>query len=295
MQINTHAKYLVRNKQDYVTLGSDGLFSARDTIWERFDGPATLKEMKEAAKLHAGLEKTGVYHLVRRASNVIDLELALWGRPTNSKKGTAAAKDETDTDARSTTQTAGTTDEKAPAESDTGREQQRLDVVSIEAFDGGARLAFHEAKHFVHKHLRADEGPPPVIEQIKKYEIALRSHEAALIDSYKRVCGSLVAIEEMRAALRNRPAKQQPKRSSKAIAAWDLVHGVATGKIPLTLAPLPRLVVFGYDEDQRKGPVWSQHIDKLRRELPARPGARRTYFVGKPENSKVAFELCEIR
>jgi hypothetical protein len=43
-----------------------------------------------------------------------------------------------------------------------------------------------------------------------------------------------------------------------------LVFGVADGSLKLAVDPNVRLVVFGYDADQKVGTGWKKHKDKLR-------------------------------
>src|SRR3954462_8805223 len=39
------------------------------------------------------------------------------------------------------------------------------------------------------------------------------------------------------------------------------------GEKPLVICDRPRLVLFGFDDDQKKGAVWTKHLDKLVGEL----------------------------
>ena len=66
--------------------------------------------------------------------------------------------------------------------------------------------------------------------------------------------------------------------------ALDLIRRVAEGA-PLHVDPRPFLVVFGFDDDQRKGKVWNQHLAKLRGAL----GDDRVYAVGNARGASAAF------
>ena len=69
------------------------------------------------------------------------------------------------------------------------RETDRIDFLSIK----DSKLVFYEAKHFSNKEIRS-QNTPPVLEQIKKYEVDLIHHKDEIIESYKLVLENLFAL-----------------------------------------------------------------------------------------------------
>jgi hypothetical protein len=105
-------------------------------------------------------------------------------------------------------------------------------------------LVFFEAKHFSNPELRANgTGTPRVIRQIERYERLIERHRGTIEPSYRRICENIVSLEGLRT----------PK----------IVRKAGEGRKPLDVSGRPRLVFFGFDEDQRVGKVWTRHRDKL--------------------------------
>jgi hypothetical protein len=124
---------------------------------------------------------------------------------------------------------------------------KRIDFATLQAKDGVVELIFFEAKHFTNKELRVGgEAVPPVVDQIRGYEQLLvnTEHREAIERAYRRVCANLVQLKGVREPLR--------------CVAETVCDGAA-----LTVNPLPRLVVFGFDEDQKSGDYWARHREKL--------------------------------
>jgi hypothetical protein len=119
----------------------------------------------------------------------------------------------------------------------------RIDFAALQEGGTGSELVFFEAKHMFNSELRASgAAEPSVIHQIRNYERFLTQHQHELAVSYQQVCQNL-------AGLRGRSAAEIIKR-------------VADGA-PLSVSTTPRLVVFGFDEDQHRGAVWGNHRQKL--------------------------------
>ena len=125
----------------------------------------------------------------------------------------------------------------------------RVDFATLWIVDGRGQLVFYEAKRFAnHEALRADKGrTPPVVSQIEIYEGLLESNAEKVAASYDRVCRNLVALHGMR--------ERHPERH-------EMLRSVA-GR-PLAIDERPRLVVFGFDSDQRSGKAWVPHRDRLK-------------------------------
>ena len=131
---------------------------------------------------------------------------------------------------------------------------RRIDIAGLVDEGDDIAVRFFEAKAFSNGELRA-EDKPAVVEQISRYQDLVRLHEKEIVDSYRRVCRNLCALEGM--ALEGR---------RKA-----LIDAVAAGAKPLSVDIAPRLVVFGFDQDQRGGTVWGKHLSKLKELLDRDP------------------------
>jgi hypothetical protein len=121
----------------------------------------------------------------------------------------------------------------------------RIDFAALRQQPAGLEVVFYEAKQFSNKELRASGGDVPVLEQLRRYESFLRSEQQALADSYRMVCENLVALD----GVRERYASMQSVMR-------DLPNFVIQSEV--------RLVVFGFDNDQKNGANWSGHRDKLK-------------------------------
>lgn len=255
---STHAKYLVRQRQGAAELRADATFGleADTAFWRRYEGPQTLDEMLRAAVTLAGPEKTGVHDLVLADPRVIDVEISLSGAPIGLPGDTGHAAD-------------------AVVPGAAVNRQDRLDVAALTERDGAVFVTFHEAKHFTNKELRAASGrTPPVAEQIARYRATLIHHADKLAGSYQAVCRALVRLDRLRQML----------SGTGAISRLDpLVSRVADASKPPGIDTEPRLVVFGFDEDQRQGAVWQGHKARLTNEF-----GLRVYAVGSTKGRSAA-------
>lgn len=262
----THAKYLVRQRQTLTRLGPDGGFDLDPgtAVWTRYEGPGTLSEMKRAAAALSGLEKAGVHALVQASPNIVDVEIALTGTAT-----VPAESDGAEADAALLAPDAET--HTAPASAHP--RQDRLDVASLEerGEPGEAWLVFHEAKLAANPGLRS-KTIPAIVSQVARYRASLTAHAERLAVGYPALCHDLVRLDALRQAVRTARGLD-----AAALPARDpLVAEVASGARWLRVDPEPRLVVFGFDADQRDGALRAVTDD-----LRGRHGLR-VYAVGKP-------------
>lgn len=128
----------------------------------------------------------------------------------------------------------------------------RIDFAALHVSEAGPEVVFYEAKTFAnHKALRArGAGKPEVISQIRTYEQLLKDNRSSIEKSYEHVCRNLRALSGIRERNRKR---------------YEMLENVA-GK-PLTIDEEPKLVVFGFDNDQRVGKTWEPHRKKLEDKL----------------------------
>lgn len=121
---------------------------------------------------------------------------------------------------------------------------KRIDFAALQKKDSYYELIFFEAKDFSNKDLRAKgSAVPEVIQQINNYEKLLNQYQEDIINSYRLVCSNLCEI------LPNNLHKK-------------MILGVAEGA-SMKVNVEPRLVVFGFDEDQGEGSIWCPHKEKL--------------------------------
>lgn len=266
----THAKYLLRQRQTLaaldVTTGAFGI-DPKAVLWEGYEGPKTLDEMIRAARSLVGVEKTGVHALVQASPNVIDVEIALSGEEPDDEEGEDSEP--------------GAGSDPAPSRKAGKPRQDRIDVATLEerGHPKQAWLVFHEAKHYTNAELKAaPKRRPPILNQIGRYKGSIGKNEGALIYSYPYLCRALVRLDALRRKVRDgHPAwtgrEQRPLH--------PLIRDVAEHKRGLWVDREPRLVVFGFDADQRDG-AWTEHGDRLRRE------GVRVYAIGDPLKAKVS-------
>jgi len=254
---DTHYKYLLRQKQAYVPLDSNNVFEydPKDFMWSAYKGPATLKDMMKAASVYAGPEKSGLHCLIKNSlSNqvaVIDVEVSF------------TRDDNADTPPEDGTRAKTAFD--------------RLDVVTLEASGSETKLVFHEAKHFTNKELRTSPGKtPPVVEQLKRYQETIEKHKSDITRTYKQVRSDLGFL----AALKQKASSEINSSKSPNVLPHPLLSSVGA----LQIDPKPRLIIFGFDQDQKKGEIWKKHSERLHGEF-----GLTIYAAGDPKTAKGAF------
>lgn len=255
----THGKYLTRQQQALAELLPDNSFALPPggTAWLHYDGATTLNDMLKSASDLAGPEKTGLHPLVLGNPKVIDVEVSL--ERAGSEASEAASS-------------------SAPTK--TSRDQDRLDVVTLEKRGGETFVVFHEAKHFSNPALKAKTGATPaVISQIARYRKTLEHHAPQLRLRYITVCHALSRIHEMRVSARTLAADLTPPADLD-----SLIRAIAGSQSDLKIDPNPRLIVFGFDGDQKKGLLQS-YLGSLRQADPTLD----IYAVGDPASAMGAF------
>lgn len=141
--------------------------------------------------------------------------------------------------------------------------RDRIDLAALRRREDRVEVRFYEAKLFSNKDLRS-EGTPKVMRQMQNYARALQRYCADIGDSYVRVCRNLSELAGVAGRHRERD---------------ELLKSVAEGSAELHIDTEPRLLVFGFDADQRDGQTWRRHREKLHQALPGR-----VFMVGNPKN-----------
>jgi hypothetical protein len=129
-----------------------------------------------------------------------------------------------------------------------GPATRRIDFAALRPAGDGSEICFYEAKDFTNKELRAKGDDIPVLNQIEGYRKLLIAHGQGVMRSYRAVCGNLTALQGVR---------------ERYAAALDQMQRLASGEANLSVNEAVRLVVFGFDGDQKEGKVWTDHNKKL--------------------------------
>ncbi|WP_210162124.1 hypothetical protein [Amorphus coralli] len=132
----------------------------------------------------------------------------------------------------------------------------RMDFAALRRTGDEVRLTFFEAKHFSNQELRASgEVEAKVVAQINGYGALLSARRDDVCAAYRKAFSYLLDMDGK--------SIRKPVRD-------ELMALVVSGKLPLVIDCEPRLVIFGFDADQKGGSVWGLHLDKLKAALPGR-------------------------
>jgi len=156
----------------------------------------------------------------------------------------------------------------------------RLDAVTLEPEGDSIAIAFHEAKHFDNPALRQrTKGNPNVIEQLRRYRRTLEDHKDLLLERYRVTCRALVKIAAMRRQVRDEYNLPTDELS-------PLIQNAAAGTAKLVINCDPRLIIFGFDSDQKSGAL--KRMKEALTNAEAEPGLS-IYAAGDPKTAKGAF------
>ena len=127
----------------------------------------------------------------------------------------------------------------------------RIDFCALKFEKSGPEIMFYEAKLFANKELRANGENIPVIGQLGRYQKFLRDRDGQvdLIRSYREVCGNLVSLKGV---------------CNRYVDMLNVMKDIADDKCSLSIHDHVRLVIFGFDQDQRDGTNWAGHREKLK-------------------------------
>lgn len=142
-------------------------------------------------------------------------------------------------------------------------ENSRIDFCAIQSVDKKLTLRFFEAKHYTYTvALRATDGDAKVIRQLEKYANILNQKRAEILSAYK---------ESIRLAGQIKGCNILGSQFSDS----DLDN--------LELDVDPRLVIFGFDDDQKNGKNFQKHMGKLKEKINSRlllKGSSNDFKVG---------------
>lgn len=216
VKYSTHYKFLINPDINNPYIETEGdIFQTQKLIGAFISSIKQINLIKRAINVYSGEEKSGVHTISLKASNVLDVEIAL---------------------------------EKENVEDNIGRKTtDRIDFLRVEEHNCQLRLVFYETKHYSNKEIRASkENDAPVLDQLKRYEKSLEKHKADIITSYKLVCQNLQKLNIIGNRLN--------------------ISSIADGN-SFEIDPWPRLVIFGFDQDQKDGIIFKFHMDKLKSKI----------------------------
>lgn len=262
----THVKYLLRQQQVLAELKDDEFQlptvgtskQQREIVWKHYKSGATLRDMIRSASDLAGVEKAGLHPLIIGNSHVIDVEVSLERAGETESVEPEVTVDNPNADQKK-------------------RLQDRIDVTTLERRENAIAVVFHEAKHFTNPALRAKTGEPDVIGQVRRYQEAIARHEALLIGRYSATC----RVHQRLSVMRRRVLAEHGKSTNELN---PLIQEVAEGTAKLIIDPNPRLVIFGFDADQKDG-----RLDKNKEALGKFAPDLSIYAVGNPTTATRAF------
>ena len=137
---------------------------------------------------------------------------------------------------------------KSDKDDDSKNKNSRIDFCAIQKEGGKSLLRFFEAKHYSNKELRAKQGSEiKVILQLERYQNILQNQNGDILSAYKKVI-----------------------RKSADIQGKNILGNIVE-KYPdikaLEIDPEPRLVIFGFDDDQKNGDLFKTRMNALREKL----------------------------
>lgn len=225
--MSTHYKYLLKpsvpSGKEYATF--DGLtflmggkpVNQADIVQQSYRPKATISELIRTAIGYSNPEKRGVHAIAKANPEVLDVEIAF--RQVREPEDPTKLADGDNT-----------------AQSSLAAAAQRIDLAALEdAGAGKARLVFYEAKRFDDGRLWGAQ--PEVLKQLRGYDAFLKAKESRLKSAYESVCQGLVSLSRLRGA---RPVPR-------------LIEDVAAKRRDLIVDKVCRLIVFGFDQNQKDG------------------------------------------
>ena len=242
----THYKFLLDPYQNLYIQSSDGKANPNNTDFQSLfiKHLYELKKIKRASLYYAGEEKKGIQKILMSNPNIIDMEIAM---TQEAEKQEAEGIEE--------------------LEESAGPAAQRLDFAALQKITNGVELVFFEAKTFSNKELRAkEEKEPKVVKQIKKYQKLIEKYLVTgdIVESYRRVCENFVDLLGI------------PDEKKK------IAQKVVQEGVSFNISTRPRLVIFGFDKDQKIGDVFKVHQKKL--EQKEMLGKNRILLKGSPKD-----------
>lgn len=132
-------------------------------------------------------------------------------------------------------------------------ENSRIDLTSLNLEDGAFKLCFYEAKHYNNPEIRKNETSDENIDiikvssQIDRYKKLIDGHGSEIIDGYVKVITNLKDLH------------------GECFEKWNNFAPVE--QIKLEINPNVKLIVFGFDDDQKNGKHFKSTFEKLERQL----------------------------
>lgn len=122
---------------------------------------------------------------------------------------------------------------------------RKIDIASLEEAQDEIHLRFWEAKCYANQELFAADGDAKVVGQIEGYRQLLKLHWKQVCESYTNIAVNLVEFSRWTKANRK---------------VGCLTEKVAQGQRLSDGEPIVGLVIFDFDDDQRKGERFRNHI-----------------------------------
>lgn len=247
----THYKYLLIpvKKNPYIKFTNGQMLAEKgsfDNYFLKEFSQKSLGQIRRATTPYAGLEKMGVHEILKGNNNIMDVEIALSKEGEREADGSQVLV-EKNSEARKT----------AP----------RMDFSALIQSDGKLKLIFYEAKHFSYTlalRKKGDDKPKAVV-QINEYHDLLEKMKDSIKKAYQTVFKNIVDLE-------GTGLLEKRKEIAKKALADDF-----------QISTSPKLVIFGFDNDQKICSAWTPHLQKLEKFL----GNDRVITCGSAGNIKI--------
>jgi hypothetical protein len=134
------------------------------------------------------------------------------------------------------------------------RSAPRIDLACLEEVERSIRLRFWEAKLHTNEDIKADGDRVArvVEEQVRKYRVLVEEHREEIVESYRVVARNLVDMVHW---------VDSPRKIG------GLVKRVADGEaLVIDERPIVGLIIYGYDDAQKRSQRWKFHLAKLKKE-----------------------------
>ena len=216
IRCKTHYKYLLEPEGNVYIDSEQGKIKFGENISRFFQKDLTSpNSLIKASSPYAGPEKIGVHTIIQRNENIIDTEISF-------KRDDEKEHEEEIDYPEVGDMTSGQKKSK----------RNQIDFLAIHHEKGKGVLRFYEAKHFNNPEIRS-KGEPEIIKQLGRYDKSLLQYKKNIIDGYKNVIGNLIKI--------------------KGIPKTKIQFLKQTLEMELKLDLNPTLIIFGFDDDQKKG------------------------------------------
>ncbi len=131
---------------------------------------------------------------------------------------------------------------------------KRIDFSTFRYHEGNGEIIFYEVKCFDNNSIRSlDNKEFLVIQQLENYKNLIKNNSEDLKNSYQTICDNLTKLKGM--------------NQRYEVNHFTQMKNIVSKDISLCINKDIRLIIFGFDEDQKNGKIWGAHYKKLKEYL----------------------------